>query len=121
MPHFSLDQSIIEQLLPLGDSIITGVVTLGTAFITYVVGRSSRSSELKHLQEEKKELEQSNVSDSYEIVSRGAASTVQPLLDRIREQREEMKFLVERNLDYREEIKRLEDEIGTLKGKKEKE
>lgn len=121
MPHFSLDQSIIEQLLPLGDSIITGVVTLGTAFITYVVGRSSRSSEVKHLENEKKELMASNVVETSEAVSSATIAVVTPLLERIREQREEMKFLVERNADYREEIKRLEDENDTLKGKKERE
>jgi predicted RNase H-like nuclease (RuvC/YqgF family) len=96
-------------------------VTLGTAFLTYVVGRSSRSSEVKHLEKEKKDLEANNVSEHSEVISNSSATMIQPLFDRIREQQEEIKFLIGRNLDYRNEIKRLDDEIEELKRKVTKE
>lgn len=100
----SLDPDIVNQLLPLGDSIIGAAVTVGTAFFTYVVGRRRSRAELDNLQAEKKNIEAAsgvNTAEAAQIISEAAASTISPLLDRIREQREEIEYLTNANVDYR--------------------
>lgn len=98
--HFlGIDPGVIQQLLPLGDSIVSASVTLLTAGITYAVGRSRTKAEVDNLMAEKKAIEASvgvTTAEAAHVISEAAAATVQPLLERLREQREEIKFFNER-------------------------
>src|SRR5690242_20258524 len=104
---FGMDPDFVNQLLPLGDSIIGAAVTLLTAAITYGVGRSRNRAELDNLKAEKKSIEAASgvsTAEAAQVISEAAAATVQPLLDRIREQREELRYFNDRNSRQLDEI-----------------
>lgn len=106
--HFlAINSEVVNQLLPLSDSIIGALVTLATAAITYGVGRAKSRAEVDKVLAEKKSIEAASgvsTAEAAQVISEAAAATVQPLLDRIREQREEIKFLTERNVDFRNQL-----------------
>lgn len=111
----ALESEVISQLLPLGDSIIGAGVTLLTAFFTYLVGRRRSSQEVQNLQAEKESIEAASgvsTAQAAQIISEAAAATVSPLLFRIKEQREEIEFLTERNVVYRNQLDELRTEIA---------
>lgn len=109
--HFlGIDSGIIDQLLPLGDSILGAAVTLMTAGITYAVGRSRTKAEVDKLMSEKKAIEAVagvSTAEAAHVISEAAAATVQPLLDRIRQQREEILYFNERHAYYLNEIEKI--------------
>jgi len=112
---FGIDSEVMRQLIPLGDSIIGAGVTLATALVTYVVGRNRNQHEVDKLKAEKKAIEASSVvstAEAAQVISEAAASTVQPLLDRLREQREEIKYFNERNARQINEIEILRTRLA---------
>lgn len=107
---FGLDPGIVDQLLPLGDSILGATVTLLTAGITYAVGRAKTKAEVDNLMAEKKAIEAAtgvSTAEAAQVISEAAAATVQPLLDRIRQQREEILYFNERHAYYLNEIEKI--------------
>jgi len=116
--HFlALDSEVVNQLLPLGDSIIGAVVTLATAAITYGVGRARAKAEVDNLKAQNRSIEAASgvsTAEAAQVISEAAAATVQPLLDRIREQREEIKFLNEKNVEYRTSLDSSRNEAARL-------
>lgn len=97
-PYYFLavELEVVKELLPLGDALIGAAVTLVTAFITYLIGRAKNKAEVSNLQAEKKSIEAASgvsTAEAAQIISEAAAATVQPLTERIREQREEIKEL----------------------------
>jgi hypothetical protein len=113
----ALDPDIVNQLLPLGDSIIGAAVTLGTALFTYLVGRRRSRAEVDNLQAEKKSIEAAsgvNTAEAAQIISEAAASTISPLLDRIKEQKEEIVFLTNANVDYRHQNDALRTQMARV-------
>jgi gas vesicle protein len=114
---FGMDPDFVNQLLPLGDSIIGAAVTLLTAAITYGVGRSRNRAELDNLKAEKKSIEAASgvsTAEAAQVISEAAAATVQPLLDRIREQREELKYFNDRNSRQLDEIELLRTRLASV-------
>lgn len=110
---FGVDTEVVKQLLPLGDSIIGAGVTLLTAAVTYVVGRAKNRQEIDNLLAEKKSIEAASgvsTAEAAQVISEAAAATVQPLLDRIRHQREEIVYLHERHAYYLNEIEKIRTE-----------
>lgn len=102
--YFALDSEVVSNLLPLGDSIVGALVTLATALLTYIVGRRRSRVEVDNLQAEKKSIEAASgvsTAEAAQIISEAAAATVQPLVERVREQREEIKYLTEQLVDHR--------------------
>lgn len=92
----AMDLELLSQILPLGDTAVTAVVTIFTAIFTYAAGRRKSNQEVQNMQAEKRSIEAaSNVSiaESAQIISAAATATVQPLVERLREQREEIKCL----------------------------
>lgn len=116
--HFlAIDSEVVNQLLPLSDSIIGAIVTLATAGITYGVGRARARAEVDNLRAEKKSIEAASgvsTAEAAQVISEAAAATVQPLLDRIKEQRLEIKFLTEKNLEYRNALDAVRNESARL-------
>jgi hypothetical protein len=116
--HFlAIDSEVVNQLLPLGDSIIGALVTLATAAITYGVGRARARAELDNIKAEKKSIEAASgvsTAEAAQVISEAAAATVQPLLDRIREQRQEIRFLTEKNVEYRDTIDQVRTHAAKL-------
>jgi hypothetical protein len=109
---FGID-GVVDQLLPLGDSIIGAAVTLVTAGITYAVGRARTKAEVDNLMAEKKAIEAAtgvSTAEAAQVISEAAAATVQPLLDRIRQQREEILYFNERHAYYLNEIEKIRTE-----------
>lgn len=109
---FGID-GVVDQLLPLGDSIIGAAVTLVTAGITYAVGRARTKAEVDNLMAEKKAIEAAtgvSTAEAAQVISEAAAATVQPLLDRIRQQREEILYFNERHAYYLNEIEKVRTE-----------
>lgn len=106
--HFlGIDPGVIQQLLPLGDSIISASLTLVTAGITYAVGRSRTKAEVDNLMAEKKAIEAAtgvSTAEAAQVISEAAAATVKPLLERIREQREEIHYFNDRLTNYLNQI-----------------
>lgn len=83
---------LLEGLLPLGEPLIAAVVAVGGSVFTYLVGRRGRKQELENLQAEKKSVEAASgvsTAEAAQIISQAAAETVRPLLERLKEQREE--------------------------------
>lgn len=121
--HFeSLDTDIVSQLLPLGDSIIGAGITLVTALFTYVIGRRKNQQEVENLQAEKKSIEAASgvsTAEAAHIISEAAAATVQPLIARVREQQEEIKYLTSRVIWKRSELDRLRSENARLRSENE--
>lgn len=114
---FSLEPGVIEQILPLGDSIIGAFVTLLTAGATYAIGRARRNAELDNLKAEKRSIEAASgvsTAEAAQVISEAAAATVQPLLDRIREQRQELKYYVDRNTYYLQELDKVRAELARV-------
>lgn len=110
--HFfqALDSGVVEQLLPLGDSIIGALVTLATAAITYGIGKARSKAEVENLQAEKKNIEAATgvtTADAAKVISEAAAATVQPLIERIKEQRSEI-------TEYRDECDNLRTQNARL-------
>jgi len=119
---FGIDSGVVDQLLPLGDSIIGAVVTLLTAAITYGVGRTRNRAEVDNLKAEKRSIEAAsgvNTAEAAQIISEAAAATVQPLLDRIREQREEIKYFNDRLTYYLNEIEILRTRLAQVQSENE--
>lgn len=119
---FGMDPDFVNQLLPLGDSIIGAAVTLLTAAITYGVGRSRNRAELDNLKAEKKSIEAASgvsTAEAAQVISEAAAATVQPLLDRIREQREEIKYYSERRVADLNNIEILRTECARTRAENE--
>lgn len=111
--HFFGLDGVVDQLLPLGDSILGAAATLITAGITYAVGRSRTKAEVDNLMAEKRAIEAAtgvSTAEAAQVISEAAAATVQPLLDRIRQQREEILYFNERHAHYLNEIEKIRTE-----------
>lgn len=118
----ALDPGVVEQIIPLGDSIITAVFTLLTALVTYGIGRGRQKAEVDNLKAEKKSIEAASgvsTADAAKVISEAAAATVQPLIERIKEQREENKFLEQKNVEYRLELETLRTTIAKFQAENE--
>lgn len=114
---FGIDPGVIGQLLPLGDSILGTAVTLLTALITYGVGRSRAKAEVDKIYSEKKAIEAASgvsTAEAAQIISEASAAVVQPLLDRIRQQREELMHYSERHIYYLNEIEKVRTERARI-------
>jgi|ERR1044072_7557654 predicted RNase H-like nuclease (RuvC/YqgF family) len=113
----ALDSGVLQQLLPLGDSVVSALVTLLTAAITYAIGKARSSAEVDNLKAEKKSIEAASgvsTAEAAQIISEAAAQTVQPLLERIKEQRQEITYLSQKGTEQREEIDALRNKIANL-------
>lgn len=118
----ALDSGVLQQLLPLGDSVISALVTLLTAAITYTIGKARSHAEVDNLRAEKRNLEAASgvsTAEAAQIISEAAAQTVQPLLERIKEQRLEITYLNQKYLTQREELDSLRNDIARLSAKNE--
>lgn len=103
----AIDVGVVKELLPLGDALIGAVVTLLTAGFTYLVGRRRQSAEVSNLQSEKKSIEAAagmTTAEAAQTISEAAAMAVQPLIDRVKEQKIEIKYLTTQLVDKREEL-----------------
>lgn len=111
--HFdpvAMDSELIAQILPAGDTAVTAAMTIFTAVFTYMVGRKKGNQELLNMEAEKKGIEaRSGVTsaEAAQIIAAAAAATVQPLVERVREQREEIKLLKETIIELTAENKEL--------------
>lgn len=118
----SVDTDILAQLLPLGDSVIGAGVTIFTALFTYFVGRRRSHQELQNLEAEKRSIEAASgvtTAEAAQILTQAAAATVQPLLERLKEQREEVLELAKLSSDRRYEIDKLRNELAQVKAENE--
>lgn len=98
------DLEVVKELLPLGDALIGAVVTLLTAGFTYLIGRRRQTAEVSNLQAEKKSIEAAagmSHAEASQTLSEAAAMAVQPLIDRIKDQKEEITYLTERLVEKR--------------------
>lgn len=115
--YLGLDFEVVKEFLPLGDSLVGGGVTLIASCVTYFLGRKRQRQEIENLQAEKKSIEAASgvsTAEAAQIISEAAAATVQPLTERIREQREEMKYLTSVIVDLRHELERTNDQKAHL-------
>lgn len=104
---FGLDVEVVKELLPLGDAVVGAGVTLATALITYIVGRRRNRAEVDNLQAEKKSIEAASgvsTAEAAQVLSEAAAMAVKPLIDRVKEQAEEIRFLNERVVWHRNQL-----------------
>ena len=88
----TLSAELLDVLLPLGDPLVTGLVTILTIILTRIFTRREQKAKVDNLQAEKKSIEAASgvsAAEAAQIISQAAAETVRPLLDRIRELREE--------------------------------
>lgn len=118
----SLDAEMVSQLLPLGDSVVGAVVTLVAALFTYVIGRRRSNAEVENIQAEKKNIEAASgvsTAEAAQIISEAAAATVQPLMERVKEQRIEIRELTDANASKRLLIEQLRDELAEVKSQNE--
>jgi chromosome segregation ATPase len=106
----SLASELINGLLPLGEPLVGAGVTLLTTLFAFVVGRRRSKQEVDNLQAEKRSIEAaSGVSnaEAAQIISQAAAETVKPLLERLRELREENAELDQEILEKETQIRNL--------------
>lgn len=118
----SLDAEMVSQLLPLGDSVVGAIVTLVTGAFTYAIGRRRSNAEVENIQAEKKSIEAASgvsTAEAAQIISEAAASTVQPLMERVKEQRLEIKELTDLVAQRRLIIEQLRDELAEVKSQNE--
>lgn len=118
----AMDPEILSQLLPVGDSAVTAAVTIFTAVFTYAVGRRKSNQELQNMEAEKRGIEASSevtTAEAAQIISAAAAATVQPLVERVREQREEIKRLSAKNLELIYESDSLRTKMAEMKAENE--
>lgn len=118
----ALDSDIVSQLLPLGDSIVGAFVTLVTAFFTYLIGKKRSEIELRSVKEEKDGIEAAagiSTVEAAKIISEAAATSVQPLVERVREQRQEMKYLSERLTESTQLVSTLRNDLATAQAENE--
>lgn len=111
----AMDAEILSQLLPLGDSVIGAGVTIFTALFTYIIGRRRAHQELKSLEA----ASGVSTAEAAQILTQAAAATVQPLLERLKEQREEIKELSKLSSDRRYELDLLRTELAEVKAENE--
>lgn len=113
---------ILEHILPLSETALSAVLAAGSVIFTYVIGRKKSQAELENLKQEKKNMQASSdvsTAEAASIVSSAAATTVQPLLERIKEQREDIKFLTDRNVSLRDEVDTLRITAARLRSENE--
>lgn len=118
----AMDPEILSQLLPMGDSAVTAAVTIFTAVFTYAAGRRKGNQEIQNMQAEKRGIEASSevtTAEAAQIISAAAAATVQPLVERVREQREEIKRLSAKNLELIYESDSLRTKMAEMKAENE--
>lgn len=117
-----LDPGVVSDILPLGDATVAALVAAVTAGFTYAVGRKKSRAELDKLSEEKKSLEAASgvsTAEAAQIISSAAAVTVQPLIERIKEQREEVHFLNTRLTEMREQLHNVRSHAARLQAENE--
>lgn len=98
---------IISDVLPAGNELLVAIVSLSASVLTYIVGRAKNKAEVENLKAEKKSIEAASgvsTAEAASVISKAAASTIQPLMQRVAEQAEEIKFLTDRNVSYRNEL-----------------
>lgn len=98
---------IISDILPVGDELLTAIIALASSVLTYLVGRARQKAEVENLKAEKKSIEAASgvsTAEAANVISKAAAATIQPLMQRVAEQSEEIKFLTDRNVVYRNEL-----------------
>lgn len=118
----ALEPDMLKDLLPLGDAIVGAVVALATSLFTYVVGRRRSRAEVDNLQAEKKSIEAASglsTAEAAQVISEAAAATVQPLIDRVHQQQEEIKYLTDRVVWKRGQLDLLRTENAKLKAENE--
>lgn len=111
----SVDTDILAQLLPLGDSVIGAGVTIFTALFTYIIGRRRAHQEIKSIEA----ASGVSTAEAAQILTQAAAATVQPLLERLKEQREEVLELAKLSSDRRYEIDKLRNELAQVRAENE--
>lgn len=101
------DLGVVKELLPLGDALIGALVTLMTAGFTYLIGRRRQSAEVSNLQADKKVIEAAagmTTAEAAQTISEAAALAVAPLIDRVKEQKLEIKYLTNQLVETRNEL-----------------
>lgn len=120
---FLADIEVFKELLPLGDTIIGGIVTLATGVLTYFVGRKRSTQEVDNLKAEKRSVEATafaSNADAIKTLTESASAMVGPLTERLRVQSEEMKFMNEEKVFLKEELERIKTEYSFLKEENER-
>jgi hypothetical protein len=112
----AVEPEMVKELLPLGDAVIGAIAAIiGSAF-TYILGRRKATQEVENLQAEKKSIEAASglsTAEAAQVISEAAAAMVQPLIDRVHQQQEEIKYLTDRVVWKRGQL----DELRTANAK----
>lgn len=119
-PYYFLavDLEVVKELLPLGDTLVTGVLTVITPVITYFLGRKRQKQEIENLQAEKKSIEAASglsTAEAAQVISEAAAATVQPLIDRVHRQQDEIKYLTDRLVWKRGQMDEMRTDLAKLR------
>ena len=118
----AMDLEVVKNLLPLGDALVGAFVTLATAGFTYIVGRRRQGAEVENLRAEKKTIEAAagmNHAEASQTLAEAAVMIAAPLVERVKEQQEEIKYLTDRVTWKRGEMNKMRTEIATLKAENE--
>ncbi len=103
----ALNLDIIKEFLPLGDALLGAFFTLLTAGFTYMMGKRKRDQEVVNLQAEKLSIEAASgvsTAEAARVISSAAAATVGPLVERVKQQSDEIKSLTEKIIDLGSQI-----------------
>jgi NAD-dependent DNA ligase len=112
----AVEPEMVKELLPLGDAVVGAVAAIIGSIFTYILGRRKSSQEVENLQAEKKSIEAASglsTAEAAQVISEAAAAMVQPLIDRVHQQQEEIKYLTDRVVWKRGQL----DELRTLNAK----
>lgn len=118
----ALEPEMVKEILPLGDAIVGAVAAIIGSTFTYLLGRKRAKQEVENLQAEKKSIEAASgvsAAEAAQIISEAAAATVQPLIDRVHQQQEEIKYLTQRVVWKRGQLDALRTENAKLKAENE--
>lgn len=122
MPNFLSAEELLGGLLPLGEPIVTGMFALVTVLLGWVFGRNKNKQEVENLRAEKRSIEAaSGVSqaEAAQIISDAAVASVKPLLDRLKEYREENEELDDKILALKHENQQLKTHVARLESENE--
>lgn len=110
MRPFASEFEVIKELLPLGDSIITAVMTVGAGIGSYFIGKKKQNQELENLKAEKKAIESeasSSLAEATRMITDSASAILGPITIRLKEQTEENRLLREMNLFLNKELEQI--------------
>ena len=86
------------------NTIVAFICTVVTSIFAYIVGRKRNVAEVEVLKAEKTVLE----ARAAGLMAEAAAEMVGPLLERIRALQEDVAFLTEQNIQFKDKIEELE-------------